>query len=62
LASLSTTLVQGADTRRLLCFWIDLMKQYRKLDDTIVTKLNRANAARRDSNRTRGVASYVQVR
>lgn len=43
----------------LLVLRIDLMKQYRKLDDTIVTKLNRANAARRDSNRTRGLPSYV---
>jgi len=33
----------------------DIMKEYRKLDDTIVMRLNRANASMRDRDRIHGL-------
>lgn len=34
----------------------DMVRQYRKLDDQIITRLNRANAQLRDQNRVGGIA------
>ena len=33
----------------------DILKEYRRLDDTIVMRLNRANAAMRDQDRIHGL-------
>lgn len=33
----------------------DILKEYRRLDDTIVMRLNRANAAMRDQDRMHGL-------
>lgn len=33
----------------------DILKEYRRLDDTIVMRLNRANAAMRDQERMHGL-------
>lgn len=44
-----------ADTCFQLSLFKDLMREYRKLDDTIIIRLNRSNAARRDNNRISGL-------
>lgn len=38
----------------------EILKEYRRLDDTIIMRLNRANAAARDSVRTEDARGNIQ--
>lgn len=39
----------------MIVYSSDILKEYRRLDDTIVMRLNRANAAMRDEDRIHGL-------
>ncbi|KAF9057589.1 caffeine-induced death protein 2-domain-containing protein [Panaeolus papilionaceus] len=54
----STRTIQvSADTCHDLSLFKEILKEYRKLDDTIVVRLNRANAAMRDQDRMHSSSS-----
>ncbi|PPQ98524.1 hypothetical protein CVT24_004015 [Panaeolus cyanescens] len=58
----STRTIQvSADTCHDLSLFKEILKEYRKLDDTIVVRLNRANAAMRDQDRTHASSSTENV-
>jgi hypothetical protein len=40
---------------------LDILKEYRKLDDTIVMRLNRANANMRDKDRIQGLSGNASL-
>ncbi|KAF8204961.1 caffeine-induced death protein 2-domain-containing protein [Pholiota molesta] len=55
------TITVSPSTCQDLSVFKDILKEYRKLDDTIVMRLNRANANMRDKDRIQGLSGNASL-